>query len=52
MNLMDVNREFRTEEDRLEKLEKVRWQDSVPCLTCGSKDVIAATTSGMGKSND
>jgi len=27
MNLMDVNREFRTEEDYLEELAKVRWPD-------------------------
>jgi len=39
MNLMDVNREFRTEEDCLAELEKVRWPDGVRCITCGSKDV-------------
>jgi hypothetical protein len=39
MNLMDVNREFRTEEDCLEELEKVRWPDGVRCITCGCKEV-------------
>ena len=39
MNLMDVNREFRTEEDCLEELAKVRWPDGVRCITCGCKEV-------------
>jgi transposase-like zinc ribbon protein len=39
MNLMDVNREFRTEEDCLADLERVRWPDGVRCPTCGCKDV-------------
>ena len=39
MNLMDVNREFKTEEDCLEELAKVRWPDGVRCITCGCKDV-------------
>lgn len=29
MNLMDVNREFSTEDDCLEQLEKTRWPDGV-----------------------
>lgn len=49
MNLMDVNREFRTEEDCLEELAKVRWPDGVRCPTCGCKDVSHITRKPTSK---
>lgn len=49
MNLMDVNREFRTEEDCLEELEKVRWPDGVRCPTCGCKEISKITRKPSAK---
>jgi hypothetical protein len=49
MNLMDVNREFRTEESCLEQLEKTRWPDGVRCPTCGCKDVSKITRTPTAK---
>jgi transposase-like protein len=36
---MDVNREFKTEEDCVAELERVRWPEGVRCPTCGCKNV-------------
>jgi hypothetical protein len=49
MNLMDVNREFRTEEDCLEELAKVRWPDGVRCITCGCKEISKITRKPTAK---
>jgi len=49
MNLMDVNREFRAEEDCLGELEKVRWPDGVRCPTCGCKEVSRITRKPTAK---
>lgn len=49
MNLMDVNREFRTEEDCLAELERVRWPEGVRCITCGCKDVSRITRKPTAK---
>jgi len=35
MRLIDVTREFATEEQCLDYLEKMRWPEGVRCLTCG-----------------
>jgi len=43
MNLMDVNREFPTEDACLEHLEKVRWPEGVRCPTCGCKEISRIT---------
>ena len=49
MNLMDVNREFRTEEDCLEELAEVRWPDGIRCITCGCKDISRITRKPTAK---
>jgi hypothetical protein len=49
MNLMDVNREFKTEEDCLEELEKTRWPEGVRCPTCGCKEISKITRKPTAK---
>jgi transposase-like protein len=49
MNLMDVNREFKTEEDCLEELAKVRWPEGVRCPTCGCKEISKITRKPTAK---
>lgn len=49
MNIMDVNREFQTEEDCLEHLEKMRWPDGVRCPTCGAKEISKITRKPTAK---
>ena len=34
MNLIDVIRTFKTEDDALEFLETMRWPDGIRCPTC------------------
>jgi len=41
MNLIDVTRDFPTEEACLEYLENVRWPKGVSCLKCGGSKVSA-----------
>jgi transposase-like protein len=49
MNLMDVNREFNTEEACLEHLEATRWPDGVRCPTCGAKEISRITRKPTAK---
>jgi transposase-like protein len=50
MNLVDVSREFRTEDDALAFLEKMRWPDGiVRCPTCGNNKVSHITRQTAGK---
>ncbi len=39
MNLIDVTKQFRTDEDCLAYLEQMRWPSGVGCLKCGSTKV-------------
>jgi len=41
--LREWNREFRTEEDCLAELEKVRWPEGVRCPTCGAEEISQIT---------
>jgi hypothetical protein len=43
MNLIDVNKEFATDEQCLEYLEQMRWPKGVRCLTCGNDKVSNVT---------
>ena len=49
MNLMDVNREFGTEDACLAELERVRRPDGVECPVCGSKRVSHITRKPTAK---
>lgn len=39
MNLIDVAKQFATEESCVDYLEKMRWPDGVVCLKCGNRQV-------------
>jgi len=39
MNLIDVYKTFKTDDECLEYLAKLRWPDGIRCLTCGSDKV-------------
>jgi transposase-like protein len=39
MNLIDVNEQFKTEEQCLDYLEKMRWPSGIRCLVCGADKV-------------
>jgi len=43
MNLIDVTKQFATEENCINYLEAMRWPDGVECLRCGSKRVTRYT---------
>src|SRR5271165_6724746 len=43
MNLIDVIKEFKTEDDALEFLEKMRWPNGVRCPTCGNDKISKIT---------
>lgn len=45
-SLINVTREFGTEEQCLAYLEKMRWPDGVRCLSCGSGRISKFTTRG------
>jgi hypothetical protein len=39
MNLIDLQKTFKTEDDALEYLTKLRWPEGVRCVTCGTDKV-------------
>jgi transposase-like protein len=39
MNLIDVNAQFKTEEDCWNYLEQMRWPNGIRCVTCGNAEV-------------
>jgi len=39
MNLIDLQQTFRTDDDALEYLAKLRWPEGVRCVTCGTDKV-------------
>jgi hypothetical protein len=43
MNLIDVNKDFATDEQCLAYLEKLRWPDGVCCTECGAKCISRIT---------
>jgi hypothetical protein len=43
MNLFDMTREFRTDDECLEFLEKQRWPDGIHCPTCGCDRISKVT---------
>jgi DNA-directed RNA polymerase subunit RPC12/RpoP len=43
-SLIDVCRDFATEEQCIEYMEKMRWPEGVECVACGSKRVSKYTT--------
>ncbi|MGE5111908.1 MAG: IS1595 family transposase [Acidobacteriaceae bacterium] len=49
MNLIDVTKQFATDEQCLEYLEAMRWPDGVRCPTCGAKEVSVITRATPGK---
>lgn len=46
MNLIDITRDFATEEQCLAYLEKARWPEGVACLACESKRLSKFTAKG------
>ena len=39
MNLIDIQKTFKTDDDALEYLAQLRWPDGVRCVTCGTAKV-------------
>lgn len=39
MNLIDINKTFKTDDDCIEYLAKWRWPEGIRCLTCGTDKV-------------
>ena len=49
MNLIDVTRKFRTDDDCLDYLEAMRWPSGVCCIKCGVLNVSKITRETGGK---
>jgi transposase-like protein len=50
MKLIDVTKQFQTDEQCLDYIEKMRWPHGVGCVHCGSMSVSAITrTAGKNK---
>jgi transposase-like protein len=49
MNLIDVNKEFATDEQCLAYLEKMRWPEGVRCVTCGADKISRITRESKSK---
>lgn len=49
MNLIDVTKTFKTEDDALEFLEKQRWPDGIRCPTCGNDRISKITRKTASK---
>ena len=49
MNLIDVVREFKTEDDALEFLEVMRWPDGIRCPICGNDRISKITRKSASK---
>jgi hypothetical protein len=44
MNLIDVQKNFKTDDDALEYLAQLRWPEGVRCVTCGTNKVKQYTS--------
>ena len=49
MNLIDVTKTFKTEDDALEFLEQQRWPDGIRCPTCGNDRISKITRKTASK---
>jgi hypothetical protein len=49
MNLIDVTRQFQTDDDCLAYLETMRWPDGIKCPTCGGSHISKITRKTPGK---
>jgi transposase-like protein len=49
MNLIDVTKKFKTEDDALEFLEAMRWPDGIRCTTCGCDRISKIVRKNPGK---
>ncbi|MGH9359849.1 MAG: transposase, partial [Terriglobia bacterium] len=49
MNLIDVTKEFATEEACLAYLEAMRWPKGIECVHCGSKKISKITRKKQSK---
>lgn len=49
MNLIDVTKTFKTEDDALAFLEKMRWPDGIRCPTCGADSISKITRQTASK---
>jgi transposase-like protein len=49
MNLIDVTKQFATDEQCLEYLEQMRWPDGVRCPTCGNSKISKITRKSATK---
>ena len=49
MNLIDVTRKFKTDDDCLDYLEAARWPSGVCCIECGSLNISKITREADGK---
>jgi len=49
MNLIDVHKQFATDEQCLDYLEKMRWPEGVRCVTCGNNKVSTITRQAKSK---
>lgn len=51
MNLIDVNAQFKTEENCWNYLEQMRWPDGIRCVTCGN-DKVSVINRKVGKGTE
>ena len=49
MNLIDVTKQFATDDKCLDYLEHMRWPNGVRCVTCGAKEVSRVRRKSTGK---
>ncbi len=49
MNLIDVTRQFKTDDDCLDYIEKARWPSGVCCIKCGSLNISKITRESDSK---
>jgi len=49
MKLIDVTRKFKTDDDCLDYIEKMRWPSEIGCIHCGSVKVSKITREKKGK---
>jgi transposase-like protein len=49
MKLIDVTRKFKTDDDCLDYIEKMRWPSEIGCIHCGSVKVSRISREAKGK---
>ena len=49
MNLIDVTREFQSDDDCLAYLESMRWPDGIRCTVCGCNQISKITRKTVSK---